>query len=382
MPKNHNASTLKHYECIVNSLPEAMSVINQEHRYEAVNDSWCAMLGQRREDVIGRHVSDVWGLERYTDFIAPQLERVFAEDSPLTHAALFEIPKIGVRKCAVTYYPYAHPDDELTYTVVVTRDITELEQARDAAEAARVAKSAFLANMSHEMRTPLHQASGMAQLIKREPLTPKQADRMDKLETACRNLAEIIETILDLTKIEAGQFEIAEESISLDELLNNAVSVVREQAAAKHLQLAAEAAPDSVSLVGDKRRIQQALLSYVTNAIRFTEAGSVTLRAKLVEDDGQNVLIRFEVMDTGIGIDPEDQSRLFSIFEQVDNSSTRKYGGLGAGLAITKKIAHIMGGDAGCDSIPGDGSIFWFSVRLKKSERHLPAQGSTAAIKL
>jgi PAS domain S-box-containing protein len=367
MPTNSNASILKHYECIVNSLPEAMSVINREHRYEAVNDSWCAMLGQRREDVIGRHVADVWGHERYTGFIAPQLERVFAEDSPLTQEALFEIPNIGVRKCAITYYPYVHPDDELTYTVVVTRDVTELAQARDAAEVARVAKSAFLANMSHETRTPLHHISGMAQLIKREPLTPRQAERMDKLETACRNLTEIIDTILELTRIEAGRFALSDEAFSAEELLHEVVSALQGQAATKNLQLIAEVAPIPVELFGDKGLIKTALLNYVANAIRFTETGSVTLRAKMVEDDGQNVLIRFDVVDTGIGIDPEDQSRLFSIFEQVDNSSTRKYGGLGAGLAITKKIAQIMGGDAGCDSIPGDGSIFWFSVRLKMS---------------
>ena len=123
--------------------------------------------------------------------------------------------------------------------------------------------------------------------------------------------------------------------------------------------------PDDV--MGGKQHIQQALFNYVANAIRFTEVGVIIIRCKLMSEDDHNVLIRFEVEDTGIGIAPEDQSRLFSIFEQVDNSSTRKYGGLGMGLAMTKKVANLMDGDAGCESRLGEGSTFWFTAKLMKT---------------
>jgi len=244
--------------------------------------------------------------------------------------------------------------------------LTELEHARDAAEAANVAKRAFLANMSHEMRTPLNHITGMAGLIRREPLTPKQIDRLGKLENASCNLTAIIDAILELTRIEAGQFALVEESFDLEALLNDVMASVQAQALAKHLHLAAEAAGTPARVLGDGEHIKQALLNYVTNAIRFTEEGAIAIRLKLESKTEEHVLIRFEVEDTGIGIAPEDQSRLFSIFEQVDNSSTRQYGGLGVGLAMTKKVAQIMGGDAGCDSSPGKGSTFWFTVRLKK----------------
>jgi K+-sensing histidine kinase KdpD len=256
--------------------------------------------------------------------------------------------------------------DNIWKIIRLRRAMTDLEVARDAAEAANVAKSAFLANMSHEMRTPLNHITGMAGLVRREPLTPQQIDRMGKLENASRNLTAIIDTILELTKIEAGQLDLVEEPFDLEALLSDVTASVQAQATAKHLHLVAEAVGVPAMVLGDKGHLKKALLSYVTNAIRFTKAGTIAIRLKLTAEAGEHVLIRFEVEDTGIGIAPEDQSRLFSIFEQVDNSSTRQYGGLGVGLAITKKVAQIMGGDAGCDSSPGKGSTFWFTVSLKK----------------
>lgn len=242
-----------------------------------------------------------------------------------------------------------------------------LKLARDAAEAANVAKSAFLANMSHEMRTPLHQITGLAQIIHRDALTPRQTERLEMLEAATRRLTAIIDTILNLTKIEADQFDMAEEPFNPRELLDEVLAGVEAQASAKQLHLTSSIANVPVLLVGDKNLLKQALLNYVANAIRFTETGAVEIRLNLAAELGDFVLLRFEVEDSGPGIDPEHLSRLFSIFEQADNSSTRKFGGLGMGLAMTKKIAEIMGGEAGCDSQPGVGSTFWFTVRLKKA---------------
>lgn len=242
-----------------------------------------------------------------------------------------------------------------------------LAVAKEAAEAANVAKTAFLANMSHEMRTPLHQITGLAMLVSREPLTPKQADRMEKLDASCKKLGAIIESILELTKIEAGQLDMVVEPFSIQEILNDTESGVQQSARVKNLRVVTEAFAGPDDVMGGKMLIQQALMNYVTNAVNFNEAGSIVIRAKLANEDGETALIRFEVEDTGVGIAPEDQSRLFSIFEQVDNSSTRKYGGLGLGLAMTKKIANIMDGDAGCESRLGEGSTFWFTAKLMKT---------------
>lgn len=239
-----------------------------------------------------------------------------------------------------------------------------LSLAKEAAEAASVAKTAFLANISHEMRTPLNHIQGMASLIRREPLSARQTDRLEKLETACRNMTGVIENILELTRIEAGRFEIGAEIFSMRDLLRETLQLVGEQASAKRIPIAIEASGVPDEFMGGRQQIKQALLNYLDNAIRFTEVGGIVIRVRLMESNNEQALLRLEVHDSGIGIAAEDQPRLFSIFQQVDNSSTRKYGGLGVGLAMTRKIAQLMGGDAGCESRPSEGTTFWFTVRL------------------
>jgi PAS domain S-box-containing protein len=287
--------------------------------------------------------------------------------------------------------PIHQPDGSITHYVAVKNDITERKQAdaelegyrhnlerlveertrelsvaKEAAESASIAKSAFVANMSHEIRTPLNAITGMALLIRRGGLTPEQAERLDKLESASQHLLGILNAILELSKIEAGKFELEESPLQVESLIDNIMSMLHARAEARRLRLVAEIDRMPGGLRGDAIRLQQALLNYAGNAVKFTETGSVTLRARLVEDVPGSALIRFEVQDTGIGIAAEAMPRLFSAFEQADNSMTRKYGGTGLGLAITKKIAQLMGGDAGVDSTPGIGSTFWFTARLKK----------------
>ena len=245
--------------------------------------------------------------------------------------------------------------------------LAELAKAKEAAEAANIAKSAFLANMSHEMRTPLHQISGLAQLVRHEPLTPKQADKIEKLGEATHHLTILIDTILELTRLEARKTELLEAPIDCEAVVRGAVKGVQEKALAKQLPVIVETTPLASGLLGDEVHIRMALTNYLNNAIRFTQSGQITVRLQRVEEDNERVLVRFEVEDTGIGIAEEDQHRLFHIFEQVDMSSTKKFGGIGLGLAITKKIAAIMGGEAGCRSKLGEGSTFWFTVSLKKS---------------
>lgn len=242
-----------------------------------------------------------------------------------------------------------------------------LSRAKDAAETANIAKSAFVSNMSHEMRTPLHQIAGLAELIKRDPLTEKQRERMNKLEGACGNLTRMVDAVLEFSRLEAGKFDFPEAPLDLDALVRDTAAAVESLALAKQLVLVIDVGPLPAGLRGDAEHIRTALLNYLMNAIRFTHQGQVSVRVRAVEENPADALVRFDVEDTGIGIAPEDQDRLFRLFEQVDNSSTRQYGGVGAGLALTRKIAQLMGGDAGCSSRLGEGSDFWFVVRLAKA---------------
>ena len=244
----------------------------------------------------------------------------------------------------------------------------ELLVEKSKAEAATLAKSFFLANMSHEIRTPLNGIVGMANILRHEGVTPKQAGHLDKIDIANQHLLVIINNILDISKIEAGKFVLEEIPVAVPSLLSNVASILAERIKAKNLRLLIETEPLPPDLLGDPTRIQQALLNYTMNAVKFSASGDVTLRIRKQEESADSVLVRFEVEDKGIGIPPDTVLRLFSAFEQADNSMTRKFGGTGLGLVITRRLAELMGGEAGVESSLGIGSTFWFTVRLKKGD--------------
>ena len=244
----------------------------------------------------------------------------------------------------------------------------ELAESRDAAEAASRAKSMFLANMSHELRTPMNGIMGMTELALRRATDPKLIDWLTKGAQASRHLLAIINDILDISRIEADQMTLEEKTFSLARTIDESVRIVEPQALAKGLRLSRHITPSTPDLMsGDALRLKQVLFNFMGNAIKFSEQGQIVVSADSSEDDGHSLLLRVEVADEGIGMSAEQQTRLFQVFSQVDDSSTRKYGGSGLGLVISKRLAKLMGGDVGVSSQPGVGSRFWMTARLKRA---------------
>jgi PAS domain S-box-containing protein len=263
---------------------------------------------------------------------------------------------------------YRHHLEDLVEERTATLSIT-----KEAAETANRAKSTFLANMSHELRTPMNAIMGMTALALRRATDVKQVDQLTKVTHASYHLLAVINDILDLSKIEAERLDLEKADFRLGSVLENLNSMSCQRVAEKGLTLLIEASAELAgqTFQGDSLRLGQILLNLVGNAIKFTAEGYIALRLGLVAESPVDALLRFEVADTGIGISAEDQSRLFTAFEQADGSTTRKYGGTGLGLAISKRLVLMMGGDIGVDSRPAAGSTFWFTVRLEKTDRRI-----------
>ena len=261
-------------------------------------------------------------------------------------------------------------DQQERLEITITHRTHELVQARDAAQAASRAKTVFLANMSHEMHTPLNAIIGTTELVRAKLADDRQREQLGRVTQASRHLLGIIDDVLDAARLETRQLKLCLDRLVLGELIANVSNMVGADLAAKGLRLQTEAAPSLLAraFTGDERRLAQVLLQLLGNAIKFTLRGGITLRVHVAEDTPAAALLRFEVEDTGIGITPEDLSRLFAVFEQVDGSTTRRHGGMGLGLALVKQLVELMGGEIGANSSPGKGSRFWFTVRLPVAE--------------
>jgi PAS domain S-box-containing protein len=380
------------FETFLNQTTDFVYFKDANGRFRFCSQTLANITGHRHwRDLIGKHDRDLFPAATARAYAEAEYP-VFAEGKPL----LDQVEKYFNSEGQVGYvetskWPLFDEHQKVVGLFGISRDITErmrnqeelrryrqhleelvasrteeLAQAKEAAETANVAKSAFLTNMSHEIRTPLNAITGMAHLIRRAGLAGEQLARLDRLELAGEHLLEIINAILDLSKIEAGKFSFEEVPLRVETIVANVAAILRDRAQAKGLDLVVEVGDLPERLLGDSTRLQQALLNYATNAIKFTEAGRVVLRVAPVDENADGVLLRFEVEDTGIGIAPEHLVRLFSAFEQADNTITRRYGGTGLGLAITRKLAGMMGGDAGAISVPGQGSTFWLTVRLPR----------------
>ena len=335
--------------------------------YLEVNEGFCAITGYRPEEVIGKSSLDlnIW---------------VFPEDR---QRLVQELRQHGVVKNLETQFRCKGGSiitGQMSACIItvngeqcllnITRDVSErkryedeLKQARSSADAANRAKSEFLANMSHEIRTPMNGIIGMAQLLQFTDLTPEQQEYLQCLESSTQNLLSLLNDILDLSKIESGKITLETTRFSLRQCIQELITTQISQIHQKQLKLdtrIADEIPDL--LLGDPLRIKQILLNLLANAIKFTEAGSISITARITGRQGNSLSLCLAVRDTGIGIAPEALERIFAPFEQADNSTTRKYGGTGLGLTICRRLAELMGGRIWAESVEAQGSCF--SVEL------------------
>jgi len=368
--------------------PESIVITNLDGNVEYVNEAFLRTSGYSVEEVLGRNPRRL--LTGDTD--SPTYENLW---KAMSHGEPWQGELYNRRKDGSQYTEFAmitpirQTDGRITHYMAIKEDITEkkrlaweldhyrhhleelveirtteLAEARTLAESASQAKSAFLANMSHEIRTPMNAILGLTHLLQRHNHDPEQQEKLAKINTAAEHLLTILNDILDLSKIEAGRLHLEATDFALSVVFDYVHSLITEQARAKGISIEIDIEDVPFWLRGDATRVGQALLNYASNAVKFTEHGSIIMRARLLEKKDNEILVRFEVLDTGIGITTEQQAHLFQAFEQADISTTRKHGGTGLGLAITHRLAHMMGGDTGVDSEPGRGSTFWFTARL------------------
>jgi len=334
-------------------------------RFVQVNPAFEAITGYEAKDVIGR-TSLEFGF--WPDLEARQyfLDTLNAGIALTGYPARLRRKSGEIRDVLVAGRRTSFGD--LPVLVGLLLDITDLNAALAAAEAANRAKSVFLANMSHELRTPLNGILGMATLLGRTELAPRQADMVSKIERCGRHLDEILGHLLDLSQLETGRIALADGPVRLESLLAQLPERHAAKLLAKRLTLDIDIAPEAaaLSLRGDLPRISQVLDHLVDNAIKFTDEGGVRVGITVDSIDEDTALLRFVVKDTGIGLSEIGKARLFNAFQQVDDSATRRFGGAGVGLAIAKRLVGVMGGEIGVESEPGRGSEFRFTVRLRR----------------
>jgi len=374
----------------VEQSPESIVITNAKAEIEYVNTAFTLVTGYEMAEVVGQNprvlqsgrtpqqtYSAMWAtLTRgetwrgefcnrkksggeYTEyvFVTPLRQ----EDGTVTHYVAIKEDITEKKRLAKELDDYRHHLEDL-----VTLRTAELTQAQQQAEAASQAKSAFLANMSHEIRTPMNAIIGLTHLLRKQGVTPQQDERLEQIQASGQHLLGLINDILDLSKIEAGKFDLTLEDFHLSAVLDHVASLIRPSAQAKGLRIDLDGDAVPTWLRGDPMRLRQCLFNLAGNAIKFTARGSIALRAKLLNDGTEGLRVRFAVEDTGIGVTPEQKLRLFQAFQQADGSTTRKYGGTGLGLALTRNLAQMMGGEVGVESVPGEGSTFWFTVLLQR----------------
>ncbi len=343
------------------------------------------LFGYGPDELLGKTTRVFYPYDQsYDDVIA----RILAD---LAEHGFFEDERELVRKDGSRFWcrraDAAIDRNDLSRGVAVTFEDTtnqheamaEMARAHALAEDLARTKSEFLANVSHEMRTPMNSVIGMTHLALKADPSPRVRDYLEKIQAAGRHLLAVINDILDFSALEAHKLTIASADFSLNKVMADVTGLLSAKAAGKGLALAVDVSlAIPVNLMGDALRIEQVLINLASNAVKFTEHGHVTIRVREQERQGGEIVLRFEVADTGIGVSPEQGRRLFQSFQQGDASTTRRYGGSGLGLIISKRLVELMGGEIGMSSEPGVGSTFWFTTRLRLNTGASPELAASA----
>src|SRR5215207_366293 len=354
-------------ETLNQNSPVAIVVLDDQEKIVSCNPSFEGLFGYTASEITGRNLDalittpeSIAEASTYTrqamSGLAHGIGRRRRKDGELVNVELYGVP--------VTV------NGEKIGTLAIYHDITELDKARREAEEASRTKSEFLANMSHEIRTPMNGVIGMLELALDTSLTPEQRDFLQTSLQSAEALLTLLNDILDFSKIEAGRLELESINFSLRNAVEDVSYTLARRAQEKGLEVACLIHPDlSSDLRGDPGRLRQILANLVGNAIKFTHQGEIVINAEPVEETETHITIHFEVQDTGIGIPFERQAAVFDRFTQADGSTTRKYGGTGLGLTISRQLVEAMGGRIGVKSTPGVGSTFWFDLTFERQPR-------------
>ncbi len=373
----------------VDQSPESVLITDVDGRIEYVNEAFVRSTGYSREEAIGLIARKLLQSGKTPEANYAGLRSALARGASWSGEFCNRRKDGSEYQSAATVAPIRQADGRITHYLSMQEDVTdrrrmeaeleqhrrhleelvasrtaELGEARQRAEEASQAKSAFLANMSHEIRTPMNAIIGFTHMLRRGNPRPDQAERLGRISGAADHLLSVINDILDLSKIEAGKMQLDPVDFEPEKVIQNICSIIQEKISEKGLELVIDLRDMPATLYGDGLRLGQILLNLASNAVKFTEAGSVSMRAFVSGAADSGMTVRFEVADTGIGITQEQRERLFQPFEQADRSTTRKHGGTGLGLVISRRLVQLMGGRIGVDSEPGKGSTFWVEVPL------------------
>ncbi len=351
-------------ETLNQNTPVAIIVLDQAGSIVSANPAFEQLFGYVPAEIVGRNLDSLINTEQTMAEAAAYTEQV--RSSPV-HALGTRRRKNGTLVQVELFGVSVSLAEGRTGTLAIYHDITELEKARREAEESNRAKSEFLANMSHEIRTPMNGVMGMLELALETQLTTEQRDFLETSLHSAEALLAILNDILDFSKIEAGHLELERINFSLRNTVEDVAYTLAERAQSKGLEIACLIHPDITSkLRGDPGRLRQILVNLVGNAIKFTHQGEIVIQAESVSETESHAVVHFSVQDTGVGIPLERQAAVFDRFTQADGSTTRKFGGTGLGLTISKQLVEAMGGTIGVESRPGMGSTFWFDIEFEK----------------
>ncbi len=362
----------RRFQALADNSPTGIFHTDADGKTVYVNRTWCEITGLSAEEAMG----DGWRRAVHPDDRRNRLRRwqQAVRDHTTTGGGEYRIqrPDGSVVWVVGNAVPLPDGDGSLSGYVGTLTDITQtrlLREEKQVAERANRAKSQFLANMSHEIRTPMSGVLGTIDLLRDSPLSDYQQRLVDTARRSASSLLDLLNDILDFSKIEAGKLDLEEIDFDLRQLIDDVHDLFAERARSKGLELETRVEPALPSLLrGDPTRLRQILSNLLSNALKFTDSGSVVVRVSGRRADRDRAEVRFEVRDSGVGLEPAATERIFESFQQADGSTTRKYGGTGLGLAISRQLVELMGGEIGVESVPGKGSTFWFTTPLARRQ--------------